>query len=151
MIEYRTLKTPDDEAVALVTMQDFMGLLAEYWHKNGKSVYGKPLALEAQQFAHAWTYGSIIIMMAYEDGKPVGFLMGVMNRAITHDSKMLQIEKWYGKTPEIERGLLNHLYSRLNDLQRTEVVVPEIDGTIFEPLPNFSEERVFKLHYYRWK
>lgn len=86
-------------------------LLQEFWELKGKGFYDKPLAFNAPAFVNLWVMNGLVLVLAYEDEKPVGILIGIKYNPMMFDATLLQVETLYGKKPEVEAGLMNYLAS----------------------------------------
>lgn len=107
-------------------LQEFIPLLTEYWETKGKAEYkGEELSLNVLSFVQMWRLGSLCILMAYEDNKPCGFLLGVRFRPMFYEANAFQIQDWYAPTPEVKDVIFKHLDEMLPLMNIHEVFATE--------------------------
>lgn len=86
----------------------FAPLYTESWVKRKAALYGgKQFDMNVNVFANMWFSRALRIFMAYEDGKPVGYILAMLFRPLTHQSSIMQLEDWYG-APGVLRQLFEY-------------------------------------------
>ena len=112
MLKCTTLAAMDDPAAAGQYLMDrFLPILAEFWVDRGADWY------HAETFSPAMAGGlfsmltsrSLILVMAEDSESPGelrGFILGGLLRSLLSDTGHLHVEAWYGRTPEVEEGML---------------------------------------------
>jgi hypothetical protein len=124
--EYVEPKRTPDEATRFLKDVLFP-LCAEFWDSGGRQYFGAdrwdvPLI----EFIEMWMGGTLVIIAAADgQGAAQGFLIGGLVRPFFYQAKILKIEVWYGRTPEVERGLFAHLASILKYFSVDRVSVPD--------------------------
>lgn len=140
-VTYKFIDTPATPDKSIEFMQNtLMPLLIEYWKKQGKSIYNKELNFNIITFVQMWSMGSIVPIIAYEDGKPVGFFIGVRFVPMMYDAVALQAEVWYAPTPEIEQGMFDYLMTIIGFMNINEVRIETTDNS-----PKISWRKVTTL------
>lgn len=89
----RLPETPD-EAARFVTEQ-LLPLHKESWEKEKQPLYGREYDPNIAAIMQMWLGGFLKIVMQYSGETPVGYLLALEFRPITHNIRMLQIEDWY--------------------------------------------------------
>lgn len=151
MVEYRTLEWPDvedgnpNQQLIEQNLQMFMPLFGEYWERKGRKVYNQPFDMDVFTLIRGCVYAGLRIVIATEKDLPVGFMLVNRYRAISHACNMCFLEKWYGRTDEIEKGFFDYIGQRKADWGVTQFIVPEIPGSALGDLPGRREDMN-----YRW-
>lgn len=110
MIKCEYIDKPKDTDTAIAFLQEtLMPMIFTYWQERGQNVYDKNFDFNILAFINMWMVGSIELIVAYEDDKPVGFLLGVRFTAMLFRENVVQLEAWYGEREEIERELFAYL------------------------------------------
>lgn len=150
MATYRVLETPpipmrpeDAELMASVLQP----LFEEYWFEKGEQIHnGKKFWFDSLPFMFTWGNGGFLIIVAYDDDDaqtPIGVLLAGRVQPIMYKSRILQIDTLYGRTREIEEGLMKVFREQLPVLSPDEVVIPSffelkpgvVDGQRKEDFP----------------
>lgn len=109
-----------DEGVDILE-KDLFPLLREYWDKEGRRIYNRELSFNASAFINLWVSNGLILIIAYEDKKAVGFMIGIRFQPMLYQTHALQVENIYGKTPEVKQAVLDYMTSLLPMLFVEEV------------------------------
>jgi hypothetical protein len=126
-VEYELLEptsNPQKDVEKLAV--EFVDILIEFWEKVGKNHFGADkLDVLPLSLAQLWSSRNLRIFMAHEDGKPVGFLMGTHVRPFFYEELVFQVEAYYGRTPEIEAGLLAFVVDKFKYFQDKRLLLPD--------------------------
>lgn len=121
-VTYQYIDPPRTPEKSVDFMQNtFVPLLREYWDTRGKQIYNVDMQFNLLTFIQMWTMGSLVIIIAYDDNKPVGFFLGVRFVPILFDAAAVQTELYYGKTKEIEEGLFDYLMKIVGFMNINEI------------------------------
>lgn len=113
----------NDESLERLT-KEFAPLHMQSWETVKKRHYNKPYDLNVAAFAALWLNRSLKIFMAYEETKPVGYLMGFVFRPMQYQASVFQVEDWYtGNNQEVEDGLFDYMYEGLRFMGIDEVLL----------------------------
>ena len=113
----------NDESLDRLT-REFAPLHMKSWSETKQRHYGKQYDLNVAAFASMWLTKSLKIFMAYEEGKPVGFLIGYHFRPMQYQATVFQVEDWYsGGNREVEEGLFEYMYEGLRFMGVDEVLI----------------------------
>ena len=148
-IVYKYLETPKTPEIAVDTMQNIIAPLFEkYWQERGKQGFNRPLDFNVLTFVQMWLMGSLLMIVAYEDNKPVGFFVGVRFTPLMFKATAVQAEVYYGPTKEIEDGLFKYLMNIVGFMDIDEVWInygAQGNATVPWPKKNsFTVERFVK-------
>lgn len=109
-IVYKYIDPPRGTEKAIEFFRDtLIPLLHKYWEKRGEKLYDAPFHLNVVPLVQTWMGNSLVLVVAYDDGKPVGFLFGVKFVPMLYNSVVLQTEIFYGETKDIETGMVTYL------------------------------------------
>lgn len=109
-MQYKFIEPPRDNQKAVAFMQDtMMPLLMEYWEKEGLSQFKRTFNFNVVSFVQMWLMGSLLIIIAYDNGKPAGFILGLRFVPVLFDARALQIEVSYTPTEELRKGIYEYL------------------------------------------
>lgn len=115
--------TNNDESLERLT-KEFAPLHMKAWHDSKMPHYGKQYDLNVAAFAAMWLNKSLRIFMAYENTKPVGFLIGFHFRPMQYQATVFQVEDWYtGNNKEMEEGLFDFMYNGLRFMGCDELLI----------------------------
>lgn len=135
------------EEVSRLLGQDIIPIFKEYWDNCGEKFHGRPFGFDEQgslSFMRAWVSGAVLLVMAYEDDKPAGFIVMAKLLPLLYQSSILHIDSYYGRTPEILRGLFDFLKSVLGVLSPDEIIIPdlpELEMSMVEDIAQKSSSR----------
>lgn len=135
-------KTAED--VAHLLGNEIIPIFKEYWDNCGEKFHGRPFGFDEQgslSFMRAWVSGAVLMVMAYEDDKPVGFIVMAKLLPLLYQSSILHIDSYYGRSPEILRGLFNFLKSVLGVLSPDEVLVPELPELELDMIDDVAQKQ----------
>ena len=99
MYRYDLLEPSSDANESLDRLTSiFAPLYTKSWMDKKAAVLGNPrFDMNVNAFAGMWLSKALRIFIAYEDNTPVGYLMGLAFRPLTHQSSVFHIEDWYAK------------------------------------------------------
>lgn len=118
------IKNPKEATEFLA--KNFLPLFDEYWEAKGKDYYeAKIWDIKAIDFTELWMRGTLTLVLAKEDDKPVGFILGAILRPLLYDTRLLRIEAWYAKDQDIEYDMFTYLENGLKFMQVDEITIPE--------------------------
>lgn len=121
-ITYKYIDPPATAEKAVAFLQNtLVPLLDEYWSADGEPVYGKPIQFNILTFAQMWNMGSLVIITAEEDKKPVGLYIGVRFVPIMYKANALQTEVLYGQTEGVRQGLCDYLMTIVSFMNIDEI------------------------------
>jgi hypothetical protein len=131
--EFKDIRAWNVEEAAKVIATEVAPLYLEYWKKHGEKTYGKPLDLNVPLLMQLWQSRHLALVVAKEDGIPVGFLLGMKFRPYSYESIVLQIEKWEARdNPACEKALFEELNKALPFMGVDEVWIQDtIQGTSY--------------------
>lgn len=97
MFTYDLLEPSTDLNEALDTLTTaFAPLYTDSWVKEKAPLKGNPpFDMNVNTFVNMWFSKAMKIVMAYEDGTPVGYLMGMVFRPLPYRATVFQVEDWY--------------------------------------------------------
>ena len=126
-IRYDLIDPPADPTKAIEFLTtDFLPLVEEFWKAKGQKFFGvDQWSIQAPDFTQLWLNQSVVLIMAYEDDKPAGFIIAAHLQPLFYQQRQLQVDQWYGRTEEIQRGLFKYLFSNFKFFQAEALVVPE--------------------------
>jgi hypothetical protein len=87
-------------------------LLQKHWDAETERT-GISHGLDVPSFLAAWEQKGILVIMAYEGETPVGFLIAYKFRPLFFLQTVLNVERWYAESPDIERQLFDYLLTVL--------------------------------------
>lgn len=109
-IVYKYIDPPRNTEKAATLFRDtIIPLLHRYWEERGAKLYGAPFNLNIVPLMQTWMGNNLVLVIAYDDDKPVGFMFGVKFVPMLYNSVVLQSEIFYGETSEIEEGMFKYL------------------------------------------
>lgn len=118
-------KTPE-ETERFFT-KDFGPLLQKHWDiETGRT--GEPHGLDVPSFMAAWEQKGIVLIMAYEGEQAVGFMVAYQYRPLFFLRTVMNIERWYAETPEVERVMFEYLWTVLPVMNIDHVHAVEHEG-----------------------
>lgn len=113
----------NDESLERLT-REFAPLHMKSWEEVKKRHYNKSYDLNVSAFAALWLNKSLKIFMAYEETRPVGYLIGFHFRPMQYQANVFQVEDWYASgDKEVEEGLFEYMYEGLRFLGVDEVLM----------------------------
>lgn len=119
----------------------FAPLYTECWVRDKAPLRGNPpFDMNVNVFAQMWFSKAMRIFMAYDDaGQPVGYLMGMAFRPLTHQASIFQVEDWYAKehSQDVIKGLFDYMQTATKFMGVDEIwishsqreYVPSLDNT----------------------
>lgn len=87
---------------------DFGPLLEENLQREAEST-GRTVALDIEAFVTMWRQRGLCVIMAYDNGKPVGFAVGFIFRPVFFDCVNLHIERRMALTMDADQALLAYI------------------------------------------
>lgn len=124
-------------------------LLDKWWKTYGAEHNGREkLDINMLSFVQTWAMGSALIVMAYDDDKPVGLFVGLRYSNLFYTGSTMQVAALYGDTPEIKDGLVGYVSSLVPAMMIDEVAV---DGDACEDIvmPGMHAQRSSRMTYWR--
>lgn len=126
MITYDILEPDADYNKALDSLSEQVGALyAESWAKDKQETYKKPFSMNIAAFAQMWFSHALKLLVAKEDGKAIGFLVGMVFRPLPYDATVFQVEDWYALKEEAERGLFDYMEKAVRFIGVDEIWVAD--------------------------
>lgn len=104
---------------------NFLPIFDEYWEAKGKDYYGARWDIKVVDFTQLWMHGTLTLVLAKDDDKPVGFILGAILRPLLYDTRLLRIETWYIKDRYLEYDMFSYLENGLKFMQVDEIIIPE--------------------------
>lgn len=141
MLRYDYVEPSSDPLKATGFLTDnFLPLLDEFWTARGAEYYqAEHWDMQAVDFTHLWMNRTLVLIMAYDDDRPAGFILAAQIRPFLQARRALQIEQWYGQSAEVEAGLFKYLGEIFRFFQADSLVVPEYPAAMKCPLPETWE------------
>lgn len=102
-------------------------LLERHWDKETTRT-GIPHGLDVPSFLAAWEQKGILVIMAYNAETPVGFLIAYKFRPLFFLRTILNVERWYADTPEVEKDMFDYLVTVVPVMGVDQVHVVEHTG-----------------------
>lgn len=114
-------------------VQQLAPLYSESWYKEKAETQGNPqFDMNIAVFVNMWLSKAMRVFMAYDDnGNPVGYLLGMAFRPLTHNVQIFQIEDWYVKDAAPD-GLFDYVYGALKFMGVDEI---QVSHSPQEPYP----------------
>lgn len=144
-IKYDMLEPlPDLNASLEMLTSTFAPIYTEAWVKDTAAAYGNPpFDMNVNVFAQMWFSKAMRIFMAYEDGVPVGYLLGMTFRPLTHRTAVFQIESWYAKDrrQDVINGLFDYMQTAVRFIGIDELWIAHNQHETVPPLQAFWHKR----------
>lgn len=125
MLTYESLMPVDDPQASLDLLTDkFAKIYTESWFAEKAAQHpGKQYNMNVNVFAHMWMQKALRIFLAYDNGQPCGYLIGMMFRPLTHQTTVFQVEDWYAKDKreDIVYGLYDYMQTAADFLSVDEL------------------------------
>lgn len=127
---YEYIEPPrDPKAATEFLAKNFLPLFDEFWEAQGREYYKQQnWDINALEFTRIWMDQTLVLLLAYEGDKSVGFILAAQLRPLLYDRGLLRIEQIYGQTPEIVSGLMEYLKTCIKFFRVGEVIVPSVPG-----------------------
>lgn len=122
----------------------FAPIYTECWLKDKAPSRGDPpFDMNVGAFAQMWFSKAMRIFMAYgDDGKPVGYLLAMSFRPLTHQASILQIEDWYSRGDEaVAQGLFDYAQTAAKFIGADEIWVSHSEHEDVPPLKPMWRKR----------
>ena len=146
-IVYKYIDPPRGSEKATIFFRDtLIPLLHKYWDERGEKLYGAPFSLNIVPLVQTWMGNNLVLVVAYDNDQPVGFLFGVKFVPMLYNSVVLQTEIFYGQTREIEEGMVKYLSTILQFMNVNELWVNTAQGAF--ALGKWHQKGDFKLSRY---
>lgn len=130
MITYDYKSVESDHEKSINCLKDeVLPLLKKYWDKYEKNS-GEPLSINMMSFLNMWANDGLAIVIAYDDGKPVGIFMGAKYVPFMYKANTLQVIALYGESSDITDGLFNYVMSNTKFMGLTEIIVDDKMGVM---------------------
>ena len=110
-----------EESLALL-QSDVFPLYVKHWQEELKPHYHKDFEPHLQLFIDMWVRGGLKIFVAYEDGKAVGFVIGIVFRPLQYTASVMQVQDSYtDHRSDISEAFSKYIYSALRILGCNEL------------------------------
>ncbi len=137
-LTYKYIDPPRGTDKATELFRDtLIPLMHTYWEQRGEKLYGAPFHLNIVPLVQSWMGNSLVLIVAYDDGAPVGFLFGVKFVPMLYNAVVLQAEVFYGPTEEVEKGMITYLSTIIPFMNVNELRVNTLSGGSFS-LPGWQ-------------
>ena len=148
MIDYDILLPDPDYNKALDQLNEALeSLYVESWVADKQEAYGKPFNMNLASFVQMWVNSALKIFLARDNGKVVGFMVGMVFRPLPYDASVFQVEDWYSKDPAVVKGLFDYAMQAVKFIGCDEIWVA--DRADREPLvTGWKEANRFMFHRY---
>lgn len=133
-VVYKYIEPPTTPEKSVTFVRDVLfPMLGEYWDSLGESVYNKKMAFNILTFIQMWSLGSLVVVVAYENSTPVGFLLGTRYVPLLYEAAVVQTELCYSARPEVKNGLYEYLttvvgFMNVNELWFDKDATYELSG-----------------------
>lgn len=99
-------------------------LLQTYWEEEGKGLHENAgLEFNTLAFVQMMYAGGIELFFAYDDNRPVGFILGSKFKSILCNMNQLVIDIWYAPDDEVGKSLFTALKNSLPFMKVQEVLI----------------------------
>lgn len=102
-------------------------LLERHWDEETKRT-GVPHGLDVPSFLAAWEQKGVLVIMAYKDETPVGFMIAYKFRPLFFMRTVLNVERWHATTTEAEKEMFDYLATVVPVMGVDQVHVVEHEG-----------------------
>lgn len=126
--DYKTMGSDHDKCIACLK-DEILPLAQKYWDKNEQNS-GDKLSINMMSFLNMWASDMLAIIVAYEDGKPVGLFMGIKYIPLMYNANTLQVIVLYGENKDIHDGLFNYVMSNSKFMGLSEIIIDEKVGNV---------------------
>jgi hypothetical protein len=108
---------------------EFLPLVEEFWQRRGREFFRVDhWKLQALDFTQLWMDQRVILVMAYEDDKPAGFILAAQIQPLFYPQRQLHVDQWYDRSQEIEEAMFQYLLDHIKFLQVDALLVPDYGG-----------------------
>lgn len=129
----------------------FSPLYTESWTRDKAPARGIAFDLNVGAFANLWLSKTLRIFIAYDDNsQPIGYLIGILYRPLTHNVNVFQIEDWYIKDGQSSHGMFEHVYSVMPYMGVDEIQIQHRAEEYFTP-PEGKWQKVSTVTTYNFK
>jgi hypothetical protein len=107
----RMLESAGDARQDVEMLAKYVGpLIDAFWRDRGHAWYGTgDWSVQAVPLAQLWMDRTMVIVVAEDDGKPAGFLLGIHLTPLFTKYSVFHVEAYYGTTPEADKAMLDFL------------------------------------------
>lgn len=147
MTTYSFLKPPtnSEDLVAYVGNEIFP-YLEKAWKEQWGHIYDKEFSPNAGEFSGAWAQKGFKIFVAMNaDQKLEGILIAFFVKPTMYRGSVLQVDKYFGDTEEIEQGLVAYFLKAAELLEPDEIVFPLENAT--RPKVDLPKAKTFERTY----
>lgn len=125
MYTYDLFEPTNDTDTSLNRLtSEFAPLHVKSWNETKAKRYSKPYDLNVGAFTAMWMNRTLRVFMAYEDGRPVGYLTGFVFRPMQYQASVFQVEDWYtGNNSEMEKGLFDYVLNAVRFMGCEEILI----------------------------
>ena len=146
--KYDLLEPATDRNKAIDDLTAAIGTLyAESWNRDKEAEYKRPFALNIAAFTNLWFGGALKLFMAYDDDKPIGFLVGMVFRPLPYEASVFQVEDWYSAgISEVEQGLFDCAVNAIRFIGCSEIWVADKIDRNPKAMNGWKETNTFQYH-----
>lgn len=125
MIHCKIIQCPKTPAEAERFFKQEWGQLFDKHVAQETKRCGEAIGLDVPAFMAAWEQRGITFIMAYEDGKPVGFMVGFVYHPLFYPKSVMLIERWYTESHAVTEEIFKYLLQILPVMQLAQVHISE--------------------------
>jgi hypothetical protein len=123
-------------------------ILDEFWKARGKDYYKEAhWSLNPILLVELWMSRSLILILARENDETVGFLLGARMVTFFRPENYCSVEAYYGRTQEIEDGILSYLDNAFQFFPEKTLVLPIYDRPL-NTFKNISYSEIRRVNVY---
>jgi hypothetical protein len=109
----------------------FVPLLDKFWQTRGRTFFGvETWNIRPEPLAKLWLDRNLLIVLAQDGEKAVGFLMGLYIQPFFMNEGSFTVEAWHGETPEVEAGLIKYVKDAFAFSSEKYLIMPVYDGKV---------------------
>jgi hypothetical protein len=138
LVEYKLLEPSGEPTQDVRTLAEkFAPLMDAFWAQHGKDYFGVPnWDIQPVSLTQLWMTRRLVILIAEENEKSIGFIMGVHLQPFFQQEGIFQVEAWYGVSGEV----VHELFRLLKEVFK---FLPE--KFLYVPLYNYANPALLNL------